>query len=171
MIRRFAIISILATVIAVSCKKSNSGCSYTFFTATASDSEVVVLRDSLQAHGIHTSNSDPSGLFYDIVNPGTGGMATSPCSEVTVSYTGKLLDGFVFDSTAANQTVTVTLGQLIEGWQKGIPLVNSGGEIKLYVPPTLGYGSQVVKDSQGNVAIPANSILIFDINVIDVKNP
>ncbi|HVZ96981.1 MAG TPA: FKBP-type peptidyl-prolyl cis-trans isomerase [Chitinophagaceae bacterium] len=171
MIKRFAPVLVLASVIAVSCKKTNTGCAYTFFNATASDSEVAVLRDSLQSHSIYNFTADPSGMFYNIVNGGTGDMATGACSQVTVSYTGRLLSGLVFDSTAPNETTTVTLGQLIEGWQKAIPLVKAGGEIIAYVSPTLGYGSQVITDSQGQVLIPANSDLIFDINVVSVKNP
>jgi|SRR5690242_8015290 FKBP-type peptidyl-prolyl cis-trans isomerase len=171
MIKKFAIIFIAASVAAISCKKNNTGCGYSFFNATASDSEVVALRDSLNAHGIHSFSTDPSGLFYTINNAGSGDTAVSPCSQITVTYTGKLLNGTTVDSTAANETATITLGQVIEGWQKAIPMIGEGGEIMAYVPPTLAYGSQTVKDAGGNVVIPPNSILIFDIKVLLVKNP
>jgi FKBP-type peptidyl-prolyl cis-trans isomerase FkpA len=55
------------------------------------------------------------------------------------------------------------LGQLIVGWQKGLPLISSGGKITLYIPPSLGYGSAAAG------SIPANSILIFDIELISVS--
>ena len=62
----------------------------------------------------------------------------------------------------------VKLGELIPGWQKGIPLIKKGGEVKLYIPPSLGYGSQNVT-SGGVVVVPANSILIFDVQLADVQ--
>lgn len=161
-----------ASFVMISCKKNNNNsCPYTLLNATAPSAEVAALRDSLYAHNIHTFSSDPSGLFYEIINPGSGDAATAPCSQVTVSYTGMLLDSTIVDSTAAGETTTFDLGQVIAGWQTAIPLISTGGEIMVYISPSLGYGSQVIRDSQGNVVIPANSDLIFDIKVVAIKNP
>lgn len=55
------------------------------------------------------------------------------------------------------------------GWQKGLPYIKGGGKIKLYIPPSLGYGAKDVKDDMGNVIIPANSILVFSLELTDVK--
>jgi len=64
--------------------------------------------------------------------------------------------------------VSFNLGGLIEAWKKGIPLIKPGGKIKLYCPPTLAYGSQVVRDGAGNTVIPANSILVFEVTLNNV---
>ena len=84
---------------------------------------------------------------------------------VTVKYAGRLTNGTYFDPTTPGTTSTATfaLWQVIVGWQKGVPLISAGGKISLYIPPSLGYGS-VPKGS-----IPANSILIFDIELVSVS--
>jgi FKBP-type peptidyl-prolyl cis-trans isomerase len=97
---------------------------------------------------------------------GTGAEAKEG-SNITVKYTGALTDGTVFDSTEkpGGQPVTFQLakGSLIAGWVQGIPGMKVGGKRKLVIPPSLGYGSQP------NGTIPANSTLVFDIELVDVK--
>jgi FKBP-type peptidyl-prolyl cis-trans isomerase FkpA len=61
------------------------------------------------------------------------------------------------------------LGQLIIGWQKGLPLIKSGGSITLFIPPSLGYGNQDIRNSSGAVIIPANSNLKFTIDLVSVQ--
>ena len=108
-----------------------------------------------------TVTKDPRGFYYQIMTPGTGATPTLS-SKVTVFYKGSLTNGNIFDQTNASP-VTFGLNQLILGWQYGIPLVKAGGRIMLYLPPSLGYGSQ----SMGQ--IPANSALIFDITLQGVQ--
>jgi FKBP-type peptidyl-prolyl cis-trans isomerase FkpA len=72
-----------------------------------------------------------------------------------------LLDGRVFDQQT-NAIKPAGLGTLIAGWQIGLPLIQKGGEIKLIVPSSLAYGC-------GNGPLPANSILYFDIHLVDVQ--
>ena len=79
-----------------------------------------------------------------------------------VYYKGYLMDSTVFDQTQTNEPLTLYLYQTIEGWQKGIPLFNEGGKGTLFLPSPLGYGNQTVGE------IPANSILIFDIHLLNV---
>ena len=90
-------------------------------------------------------------------------MYTNLCSNVTVTYKGSYFNGNVFDSTAAGSAATFQLGQVIPGWQKGVPLISKGGDITLYIPPSLGYGPQ------GYGIIPGNAYLIFDIHIIDIQ--
>lgn len=105
------------------------------------------------------------------VKVGTGTEAT-PGSQVSVLYVGKLSDGTVFDSSAAhgNTPLTFTLGAqgLIAGFQIGINGMKVGGERLLAIPASLGYGTQDVKDSTGKVIIPANSTLVFDVQLVSV---
>ena len=87
------------------------------------------------------------------------------CSTVTVKYKGTLTNGTGFDSSykVAPDGYPFQLGQLIPGWQIGIPLVKSGGSINLYIPPSLGYGAS------GSGPIPPNAILIFKIDLVNIQ--
>ena len=86
---------------------------------------------------------------------------------VVVHYTGTLTDGTKFDSShdhPGNQPFTTPIpGQLIQGWNKGIPGMKAGGKRRLTVPPSLGYGPR------GSGKIPPNSTLIFDIELLEIK--
>ncbi len=103
-----------------------------------------------------------SGLFYIIT---TEGFGASPIlsDSVEVSYRGSFLDGTVFDQTAAGQTVEFPLANLIKGWQIGLPLLKEGGRGTFFLPSELGYGDNP------RPGIPANAVLIFDIDLVDVK--
>jgi len=106
------------------------------------------------------------------ITVGTGEEAT-PGSVVSVLYVGKFSDGTVFDSSEArgNVPLVFTLGAqgLIPGFQIGVNGMKVGGERLMAVPPSLGYGSQDVKDSEGKVVIPANSTLIFNVKLVKVE--
>ena len=118
-----------------------------------------------------TASSTDTQVQGQDVKVGTGTTAT-PGSTVSVLYVGKLSDGTVFDSSAAhgNQPLTFTLGAqgLIAGFQIGVNGMKAGGERLLAIPASLGYGSQDVKDSSGKVIIPANSTLVFDVQLVSV---
>jgi FKBP-type peptidyl-prolyl cis-trans isomerase FkpA len=106
-----------------------------------------------------------SGIFYEIIDPGTGATPTRN-STVTTTYTGKLLNGTIFDSGTAESP----LSGVIEGWQIGIPLIKKGGRIKLIIPSALAYGCNPVrKQNTEIVVIPANSVLYFDIVLDNVR--
>ncbi len=102
---------------------------------------------------------------------GTGAQA-APGSAVSVLYVGTFQNGTVFDSSAmhGNQPLQFTLGDqsVISGFQIGINGMKAGGERRITIPPSLGYGASDVKDASGNVIIPANSTLIFDITLVSV---
>ncbi|MFO7998625.1 MAG: FKBP-type peptidyl-prolyl cis-trans isomerase [Bacteroidales bacterium] len=98
-----------------------------------------------------------SGIFYVIEIEGAGGHPTAN-SRVKINYTGKLLDGDVFDS---NYGASMNLYSTIQGWQIGIPLFKKGGKGILIIPSGLGYGQYP------QMGIPANSILVFDIELVD----
>lgn len=106
-----------------------------------------------------TAVNDPSGLRYII---STTGDDARPCleSQVKVNYTGKLLTtGSVFDSSK-NGPVTFPLNNLILGWQIGFVNFGKGTKATLYIPSGFAYGKNVAG------SIPANSNLIFDIELI-----
>lgn len=109
----------------------------------------------------HTINytTDASGILYEIITPGNSTHPTVS-NTVTVTYIGTLMNGNQFDAG----TITYALSQLIQGWQIAVPKIGVGGEIKVLIPSSLGYGSAGAGSS-----IPGNSPLYFDIRLIAVK--
>ena len=101
-----------------------------------------------------------SGLYYVIDSQGTGDACTS-ASTVTVAYTGSYTSGVEFEQSTA-QGVTFSLQGVIAGWTEGIPYFKEGGSGKLLIPSALAYG----KNGSGSIA--PNTVIIFDIELIDV---
>lgn len=163
------ILSGLLIVIALfsSCFKSNNvnqgtcNSSYDPCALKASPAEVDSVEAYLASKGITDAVKHCSGMYYKIDSVGTGKTA-NVCSIINVKYTGQLTNGTVFDQQTAN-AVSFYLSQLISGFKNGIPLIKEGGSIHLYVPPSLGFGSQQ------NGAIPANSMLIFQVSLVAVQ--
>ena len=155
---------IAISVVCLSCGKKDTTCSYNDSGMIAPVSEVANVQAYLNTNSI-TATQHPSGFFYKINQAGTGAAVVNLCSVVSVKYAGRLTNGTYFDPTTPGTTsaATFTLGQVIVGWQKGVPLISAGGKITLYIPPSLGYGSSAAG------TIPANSILIFDIELVSVQ--
>ncbi|MNE78605.1 putative FKBP-type peptidyl-prolyl cis-trans isomerase [compost metagenome] len=111
----------------------------------------------------------PSRVRYIISAEGTGKEDVKSTSKVKVKYTGRLLDGTVFDSSTDG--VEFLLDGVIKGWSEVIPgKIGVGGKIRLLIPSDLGYGQTAQRDGNGNVSIPANTILDFDIEIVSVTN-
>ena len=107
-----------------------------------------------------------SGLMYKIIKKGDGPKPKTG-QVVSVHYAGFLTNGQKFDSSYdRNQPIEFPIGtgRVILGWDEGIMLLNAGTKAKLIIPPELGYG----KRGAGGV-IPPNAILIFDVELLDVK--
>ena len=104
-----------------------------------------------------------SGLQYMIIKEGTGAKP-GPEDEVTVHYTGKLIDGTVFDSSVERgEPATFPLNRVIPGWTEGLQLMSEGSEYRFFIPSELGYGEKGSGDQ-----IPPNSVLIFDVQLIKI---
>jgi FKBP-type peptidyl-prolyl cis-trans isomerase FkpA len=145
---------LLMMIISSGCLKDNS-CD-----PKSVESEEAAIQAYATANSINAVRHS-SGMYYQIVNPGSGPTPTVN-SVVSARYVGKLTDGTIFDSQTVNP-VSFPLGNTILGWQLGIPLVQKGGTIKLIIPSSLGYGCT------GQGPIPGNSILYFEVNVVDVQ--
>lgn len=100
-----------------------------------------------------------SGLYYTIHEKGEGDSIKGD-ALISAIYTGRLLNGKIFDKQ--NKPTEMKLKDLIHGWREVAFYMNSGGKATIIVPPQLGYGSRKMND------IPKNSILIFDIEIVDV---
>ncbi len=105
-----------------------------------------------------------SGLSYEILAPGEGPHPTAE-SQVTLNYTGRLIDGTVFDSTEGRGPATFPVAGVIPGFGEGVQLVGKGGKATLYIPGNLAYGDQ----GQPAAGIGPNEMLIFDIELISFK--
>lgn len=135
------------------------------------------INDYLTKNGL-TAQKTESGMYYIITKPGAGPNATAG-QEISMNYTGTLLDGTKFDSNEdpAFQHVepfSFVLGQgmVIRGWDEGIALLNKGAKAKLLIPSPLAYGERSMPASPANAkGIPANSPLIFDVEVKNISEP
>lgn len=106
----------------------------------------------------------PSGLQYKIIKNGSGAKPTKE-DTVTVEYTGHLISGEVFDSTAkTGKPATFKLSQVIPGWTEALQLMPAGSTWEIYVPATLAYGDRSVGGPIG-----PNETLIFNIHLISVE--
>jgi peptidylprolyl isomerase len=111
-----------------------------------------------------------SGLQYADITVGTGTVAQNG-RAVSVHYTGWLENGTGFDTSVGGQPFQFVPGQsaVIPGFQEGVVGMRVGGKRRLFIPPALGYGDVPQTDSNGNVVIPANSTLIFDVQLVGAQ--
>lgn len=160
-------LGLLLIVLFSTCSKNNTTtdpCIYDPCAIVAPASEVTGIETYLASISV-TATKHCSGFYYIIDAPGAG---TSPtiCSRISVKYKGQLLNGTIFDQSTT--AVTFQLNSLIEAWKKGLTMLKPGGKMKMWVPASLAYGSQVIPDRNGNVLIPANTPLFFDIELVAV---
>jgi len=112
----------------------------------------------------------PSGMSYVITKKGKGENAKKG-DYIEVHYEGQLIDGSVFDSSyEKGQPFKFTLGRrkAIEGWEEGLLNFKKGSEGWLIVPSQMAYGPREIRE--GKTHIPANSVLVFKIKVVDLKS-
>ena len=107
-----------------------------------------------------------NGLQYEVLTPGDpSGMKPKPEDTVVVNYKGTLVDGTEFDNSfKRGQPAEFPLNGVIRGWTEILQLMTKGASWKVYIPSELGYGER-----GAGGAIPGNAILIFEINLIDIK--
>ena len=104
----------------------------------------------------------PTGLQYKVLKEGTG-VSPNSTDKVRVHYVGKLLDGSVFDSSVERgEPSEFGLNQVIKGWTEGLQLMKIGGKYEFFIHPKIAYGSRP------RPSIPANSLLIFEVELLDI---
>jgi FKBP-type peptidyl-prolyl cis-trans isomerase len=129
--------------------------------STAKASGEAFLKANAAKPGVKTT---ASGLQYAVVKEGNG-PSPKASDTVTVHYTGKLVDGKVFDSSVERgQPASFGVGQVIKGWTEALQLMKVGSKYQLVIPSELAYGSN---PRQGG-PIPPNAVLIFDVELLGI---
>jgi len=136
---------------------------------TKIDEDIAIIDAYLAENNIQ-AQEHPSGLRYVILDEGEeNGENPEICTVVYVDYVGRLFDTrSVFEDTDGRPT-RIGLVAVIPGWQIGIPLIKKGGSIRLYIPSELAYGDEALTNNSGQIVIPENSILEFDVNLILIE--
>jgi FKBP-type peptidyl-prolyl cis-trans isomerase FkpA/FKBP-type peptidyl-prolyl cis-trans isomerase FklB len=153
----FVLFVTVLTVLSFSCKQNKD--------LSSKDAETQSIEKYMKDNKIKNVKPTSSGLYYYETQAGTGKQATKG-SIVKVHYTGKFMDGKVFDSSVERGEpieFTLGVGQVIKGWDEGIALMKVGGKATLIIPSKLGYGAK------GVGPIPGNTPLIFDVELVEVK--
>lgn len=125
--------------------------------------DTTAIRNYITTNNIPNVKKDKYGVFYQIITTGSGNTVFTGNTQVTVDYSGKVLGGSSNFDSSAGKPVQFKLGGLIAGWQIGIPYIQKGGEIRLFIPSEFGYANN------GQPGIPANSVLDFTIKLTDVQ--
>lgn len=149
--RAILILLSFISLISFSCKKKKI--------SNQANEDEKIITDYISSHNLNATATG-SGLYYVITTQGTG-IHPNFASNVTVKYKGYLKDESVFDQNTTG--ATFSLNSVIKGWQEGIPYFKKGGKGMLLIPSALGYGDKATGK------IPANSVLIFDIDLVNVQ--
>lgn len=155
---KYLLLLVCITGCFAACNKSNTDT--TLSVAAQLTIDTTAIRKYIVKNNI-PALKDKSGIFYQIILPGSGTKVWSTSTVITGSYSGKLLNA---STTFGSGTIeSQFLSSFIQGWQIGIPYIQNGGQIRLFIPSEYGYGNVA------NGAIPANSILDFTISLTDVQ--
>ncbi|KAB7731930.1 peptidylprolyl isomerase [Rudanella paleaurantiibacter] len=125
-----------------------------------------IIADYLAKNGLAgKAQKTEQGVYYVITQPGSGPVPNRG-DLIKVDYTGKLLDGKTFDSSVGKQPIELPIGvgQVIPGWDDAMLKLHKGEKATLIIPSTMAYGAQ-----GSPPVIPANAVLVFDVNLIDIR--
>jgi FKBP-type peptidyl-prolyl cis-trans isomerase FklB len=129
--------------------------------AREAEKQVQFLEENKKKSGVITT---ASGLQYKVVKEGTGKKPTVQ-DQVTVHYTGSLVNGRQFETSVGGEPITFALGGVIAGWTEGLQLMTEGSTYIFYIPSNLGYGERGSPPKIG-----PNSTLIFEVQLLQVHN-
>jgi len=149
---KFLLPILFLSILFSACKKKEN-------TEDQAAKDEAIITKYISDHGLNATATG-SGLYVVVNNPGNGASCNAN-SNVTVSYKGSFTNGEVFDQSSV-AGITFNLQNVIKGWTEGIPHFKEGGSGILLIPSALGYGPN------GNGSIPGNTVLIFEVTLIDV---
>jgi FKBP-type peptidyl-prolyl cis-trans isomerase len=152
---RFALVLALCIGLLSSACEKDSGCKN-----VAPADEETVLKNYISSKS-YVAEKHSSGLYFQILNPGSGPKPTNS-SRLYVSYRLLKLDDTQVELVTNPGTTGFALGSLVEAWKIGMPMIGKGGSIRLFCPSSLAYGCQ-----GSGVNIPANTPLFFEIALVD----
>ena len=158
--RKIALCLSLVALLLANCFKDKNDCVPRNIVAPSTEQQT--LADYITSRGI-SATKHASGLYYQVLQEGTGN-SPAICSSIKVGFNGKLISGAEVERD--DQTV-LNLKLMLEGWRIALPLIKTGGRIKIWLPPSLGYGWDGKKVGSTEV-VPPNSILIYDITLYEV---
>ena len=121
------------------------------------------IKKYMTANSLTGFTKTSSGIYYKIADAGAGSPIALD-STISVEYTGKYLNGVVFNKTAAGSPISQELGGFIEAWKEIVPLIKQGGSVQLITPSSAAYGLQGDRDN----GMPPFSSLDFTLKVTDV---
>jgi len=121
------------------------------------------LEENAKKEGVKTTES---GLQYQVIEPAKDANAPKPDKDsvVKVFYKGSFIDGKVFDQNIGKEPIEFPLTSVIPGWSEGVSLMQKGSKYRFWIPSKLGYGDRPMGQ------IPANSVLVFEVELVDVKS-
>lgn len=159
--QKIALCLFCVALLLANCFKDKNDCEPRDIVAPASEQQA--LADYLTARNI-SATKHPSGLYYQIVQEGTG-INPGICASIKVGFTGRLSNGAEVER---DDYMVLNLKLMLEGWRIALPLIKSGGKIKIWLPPSLAYGQDGKKVGSTEV-VPPNSIMIYDITLYEVQ--
>jgi len=185
--RILLIVLLFAAGCLTACQKSEEYGSVQYKAQAKADDDT--LARFIETHGLsgiakHVQNNDTIGVYYIVINQGLGPTLYNNATQITVGDTGKLITGAMITNLSLAEPVfyrtdsihpSYSFGDMILGWQLGIPEVNAGGEVRLLIPSRYAYGHYAQKDLVGGDStlrrgLPPNAILDFTIRLYDVTN-
>jgi len=159
--KNLSILSLIILFAFSSCKQKVEPINFPANSQQAKDNKLIL--EYIANKNLTNVKKTDSGIYYVMEKEGEGEHPT-PASKVKAHYHGELLDGTKFDSSYdRNQPLEFNLGQVVRGWGISIPLLKKGGKGKFLIPSDLAYGAN------GAGKIPPNSVLMFDIELVDFQ--
>lgn len=154
-----------ASLLTTACLKDDTATRPPAPVAPAVDEAIIT--KYIAANAITGAQRQPSGLYFVPITTNPTGTPAVAKKTVDVLYTGRFLDGTVFDASSLHSNTPISFvlgtGQVIPGWDEGIALMRKGEKSTLLIPSALGYGAA------GRTSIPPNTVLRFEVELVDVK--
>jgi FKBP-type peptidyl-prolyl cis-trans isomerase FkpA len=165
---RVLLILLMLSVGFCSCKKGYDAVAESETQAKADDK---IIQDYLAANPtINAVRVDSSGVatgvYCVILAPGEGNALYTSSTSITVNYTGKILTTGEQFTESGRFNPSFKLGEVIRAWQLGIPQIKKGGRVRIIAASRYAYGAY----DQPGIGLPKNSIVDFDIQLLDVTN-